>query len=249
MKTRICQYLVLLLAVAIGAVLAWPPPMPARHAGPASGELVVLLHGLARTSRSMETMQAALLDAGYATCNIHYPSTRHTVQALARDHVLPALQACGPERYRRVHAVSHSMGGILLRYLADQGAGPAWSRVVMLAPPNQGSELVDKLSAWPPFRWINGPAGAQLSTDPDSLPNRLGPVRGMHLGVIAGDAPVNPIYAYLITGADDGKVPVAATRVAGMADFTVLPVSHSFMMNDAAVIARTVHFLLRGAFP
>ena len=147
----------------------------------------------------------------------------------------------------RVHFVTHSMGGILVRDYLRRHAPPSLGRVVMLAPPNQGSELVDHLGALAVFGWINGPAGRQLGTGADSLPNRLGPV-GFPLGVIAGDWSWNPVYSAIIPGADDGKVSVARARIDGMADFVVVPHGHTFLMSAPDVIDEVLHFLRDGHF-
>src|ERR1035437_545512 len=99
----------------------------------------------------------------------------------------------------------------------------------MLAPPNQGSEVVDKLGRLSLFRWINGPAGQQLGTSGNSLPNQL-PVPPVEVGVIAGTRSINWFLSALIPGPDDGKVSVERTKLAGMADFAAVDTTHTFIM-------------------
>jgi len=208
-------------------------------------ERVVLLHGMGRTPRSMARMERGLREAGFDVENLGYPSTSRGVEDLARETLEPVFAAAGTTQ--RVHFVTHSLGGILVRVYAAARQPAALGRVVMLAPPNEGSELADALASNILYRAATGPAGQQLGTGSNSVPLRIGPVE-FELGVIAGSRTLNPLFSHIVPGLDDGKVSVDRARVEGMKDFLVVPSSHTWIMNDGEVIAQTVRFLREGRF-
>jgi pimeloyl-ACP methyl ester carboxylesterase len=208
-------------------------------------ECVILLHGLARTAASMQPLEQMLESAGYHVVNRGYPSRKETVDLLAMQAVEAALAEC--QAGARVHFVTHSLGGILVRAYLHTKRINRLGRVVMLAPPNQGSEVVDTLRSVPGFSVVNGPAGLELGTDADSVPARLGPV-DFELGVVAGTRSVNLLLSLLLPNPDDGKVSVESARVAGMADFVTVPSPHPFIMRSKLVHAHILHFLGHGRF-
>ena len=139
------------------------------------------------------------------------------------------------------------MGGILVRYMAKHGLLPNIHRVVMLSPPNKGSEVVDKLGELWAFEFINGPAGQELGTGSASLPLQLG-AANFEVGIITGNRSINLILSLLIDGDDDGKVSIERAKLDGMKDFLVIPASHTFIMQNLTAIEQTLYFLDHGVF-
>ncbi|HEY7884615.1 MAG TPA: alpha/beta hydrolase [Cellvibrionaceae bacterium] len=210
-------------------------------------QIVVMLHGLARSDNSMNKMQDAIAAQDFKTCNIAYPSRDFTIEVLAAEKVLPKVLECTGGSEAPIHFVTHSLGGILVRQISQIDSELTIGRVVMLGPPNGGSEVVDKLGDLALFRWINGPAGQQLGTSADATPRALGPV-DFELGIIAGKKSINLILSRLIPGKDDGKVSIENAKLEGMQDFLIVPVSHPFLMRDKYVIEQTLNFLQAGQF-
>lgn len=213
-----------------------------------NGETVVLLHGLGRGPASLWLQGNDLRAAGYEVIHVAYPSQRAAIEKLSEDALGPVF--ADRRDGRKVHVVTHSLGGILVRqYLHDHGVPASLGRVVMLAPPNAGSEIVDRLAKVRAYQWLNGPAGLDLGTDAAAAPARLGPLpAGVEVGVIAGDATWNPLFSALIPGPDDGKVSVARTHVAGEADHLVVPYSHTWLMNRRETRRQVAAFLRDGRF-
>lgn len=225
-------------------------PPPPRRPPPPIGErpLVVLLHGLARGQSSMTRMAAHLRRAGWDTWSRSYPSRRQPLEQLAGQLLEQLLAEAGG---RPLYAVTHSMGGIVLRHLGD--ARLRWQRLVMLAPPNQGSSLAADLAAHPRlgklYGWLYGPAGKSLAALPPSWPPPPAP-----FAVIAGTRHFslgNPTSwalrrRFAQDEPNDGTVSVAETRLEGMAAFAEVDATHTWIMNDARVQELAERFLARG---
>lgn len=207
-------------------------------------ECVIFVHGLGRTENSLDYMSREINKQGYLVINKSYPSTAETVEELAAKNIPDWIKIC--KGMEKINFVTHSMGGIMVRYFLEKMERPEnLGHVVMMAPPNHGSELVDNFGSFTSA--FLGPANAQLGTDSDSLPNQLGPA-DYSLGIIAGSETANPLTHFVFNEPNDGKVTVESSKLEGMADHIVVPYTHTFMMERSEVIGLVKTFLYKGKF-
>lgn len=205
---------------------------------------VILLHGIARTARSLRKLEKALQRAGFATLNLDYASRKRPLEALAEEIHLPV--AAFAQHHGPVHFVAHSMGGLLARLYISRHRPPRLSRIVMLGAPNGGSEVADFLQRLRIYRAIYGPAGSQLTT---KRPLASLVPADCEVGIIAGNRTLDPIASFLILPRpNDGRVSVESSKLAGMADHVIVGASHTGLTNHPAAIDQTIAFLSRGRF-
>jgi pimeloyl-ACP methyl ester carboxylesterase len=219
-----------------------------RRLRPTRDECVLLLHGLYRTAASMALIEHHLIRQGYGVINIDYASSRCDIQSVARGEVSAAVAAAKKHGYKRIHVVTHSLGALVIRaYLQDHRL-PAGSRIVMLAPPNQGSELADwAYQNFPKLRRVAGPAANQLGTRGRPFASRLHPV-SEPIGILIGEKSWNPLSSRILPGPDDGAVPLERAKLREMQDFMVVPCNHSSIILNKNVRYQIVRFLQSGRF-
>ena len=210
-------------------------------------ECVIVLHGLGRTAFSMSLIEEALNGEGYLVWNEGYPSRSENIEELSGTTIEEGLGFCDRHKARTVHFVTHSLGGILVRQYLQQNTIGNLGRVVMLSPPNHGSEIVDLLKDYTIYQFIMGPAAQQLGTDKNSLIEQLRPVKG-EIGIITGVSSSDPWFSPVIPGDDDGKVSVESAKLDEMSDFITVDNGHTFIMRDETVIRQILHFLRDGTF-
>lgn len=212
---------------------------------PVTGDYVVMLHGIARSSSHMQPLAEKLAKEGYDVINIDYPSTKYTLEELT-GIISKELSAYLTED-KPVNFIGYSMGGILVRAILAHHRPKKTGRVVLLAPPNHGSEVSDFLKHNWLYQKIYGPAGQQLTTNNKDTEKLLGEVN-YELGVIAGNSTIDPISSYIISGDDDGKVSIVSTKIKGMKDHIVVHSSHTFFPSNKDVQKQTIYFLKYGKF-
>jgi pimeloyl-ACP methyl ester carboxylesterase len=224
-----------------------------KHLKPMDGRAVIVLHGLIRSRKSMASLCKYLeKHGGYTVIDVSYPSTRRPMaehaQSLAR--LIENLDGID-----EISFVGHSMGNIVVRrYLHDQIDKKTGQlrekrikRMVMLAPPNQGSQLATALANNGAYSAINGKPGQELGAKWKELEKKLA-VPPFEFGIVAGGRGNDRGYNPALPGDDDGTVRVESTHLKGEADFVLVPVLHSFIMNDGRVHESTLRFLKKGHF-
>ena len=215
-----------------------------------ASEIVVMLHGLGRTPLSMLGASLWFKKAGYEVASIAYPSRRVGVEVAVRDFVAPEIENLLASRpVKKLHFVTHSLGDIVFRWWAALHAEKLpMGRAVLLAPPNNGSEIADQLLNCVVAKKILGPVLQDLRTDEDATPKRLGPVK-VETGVIMGDEANLPFFRQWLDSASDGVVTVEGGRIGGLVDFLVLPAGHTWIMWRPKVLHAAAHFIREGCFP
>lgn len=221
-------------------------PSPQLQAASGHDQCVILLHGLFRSALALKPMEWYLEREGYVVVNQGYPSLLYSIEDLADMAVNAGLQHCHALGLSRVHFVTHSLGGILVRQYSSRHPIPGLERVVMMGPPNQGSQVAQYYATLA----LPGPvppAITELGVGEASVPRALGPVN-FDLGVIAGNFRSTTWLPGFPDELSDGTVTVAEAVVPGMLDFLQMPVSHTFMIINPLVMQQVVHFLRHGEF-
>jgi len=217
------------------------------NAGPPSSDCVIVLHGLGRSADSMAKIEKNLSQNGYRVWNEDYPSLDASIETLADKYISLGVRKCMEGGAGNIHFVTHSMGGILVRQYLQSNKIDRLGKIVMLAPPNHGSEVTDHLKDASLYKSTMGPAGQQLTTEKSSKPNLLKPIPGV-IGVIAGSLTSDPWFSWMFEGPNDGKVSVESARLHEMSDFLVVEHGHTFIMNKKDVIQQILFFLEHGKF-
>jgi len=238
--------LIIVVCICIGLI---PKHLMATEPTPTSceKECVILLHGMGKGPSTMHRIERHLLSKGYKTVNLAYPSTSESIERIAEVHIPNAVAVCRLSPVDKIHFVTHSLGGIIVRQYLQANSLPEGSRLVMLAPPNRGSEVVDYVKDFFAYKWIHGPPGQELGTNPESALNKLKPI-DIEVGIIAGDKSLNPIFSALIPGPDDGRVSVERAKLEEMTDFLVISSTHTYITKNPAVLIQAAYFLEHGRF-
>ncbi len=192
-------------------------------------------------------MEKALLAEGFNVCRVDYPSTKYSIEALADTALTEAVRQCRAAGGDTLCFVGHSLGSILIRYFLQQNDVESLGKVVMISPPNHGSELVNKLAWSKPFRKFNGPGGMQLGAGEYDFIQTL-ELPDYNFAVIMSARSINPFESMLIPGKDDGRVSIESAKLDGMRDFVLVNSNHHVVMKKDETIKQVISYLKTGQF-
>lgn len=217
------------------------------------GDYVILMHALAKTSFSLRALATALSDEGYIVINVDYPSRKYNIEDLSEKFLAKIVKKSCANNKKRIHFVGSSLGAIVIRKYLQDHPQLSTGRVVQIAPPNRGSEVVDFMLSnavlGKVFKWFFGPAAMQLGAKKSSYVNQqLKKEMKCDVGVIAGDCCINPIASLIIKGESDGRVSIVNTKVKGMKDQVVVHSPHCFIASNSECIKQVSYFLSYGQF-
>ncbi len=201
---------------------------------------IVFVHGLWMNGLETLWLRRRLRGLGFAPSVFHYASLRAGVAQVVHDLSRYLAQWPPP-----VHLVGHSLGGVMLLRLFELRPDQPPGRVVLMGAPAAGSCAAQSVARWAIGPAVLGPlALAELT---GSGPRRWSQAR--ELGVIAGcgGRGLGRLVSRL-PGPNDGTVAVEETRVEGMTDHVVLPVTHTGMLISGDVARHVARFLQRGRF-
>ncbi len=212
-----------------------------------SSECISLLHGMGRSKNLMKEVEKYFLKQGYKVLNIDYPSTTKSIEFLANTFLDNIISTQIGLSIKKIHFVTHSLGGIIVRMYLQTHNLTKGSKIVMLAPPNHGSEVTDFIKNNMFYKYTTGEAGQRLTTNSTSLPHQLAELP-YDIGIIAGNKTLEPWFSLLFDGENDGKVSVKSTHLKEMKDFIVVPHAHTFIMSFNKVHRQIHNFLKHGVF-
>lgn len=213
-----------------------------------NSDRIILLHGLILFPATLAFLERYLERKGYEVLNIGYPSRKHGIDHLVAHYIAPQVMEFCDDAPGKIHFVTHSMGSIITRRLLQCYAIPTLGRVVMLAPPNQGSPMANFFSRFDFAKKILGPALGELTTHDCSFVKQLGPIQDFECGIITGNQNIIPLSSRVMPSPHDGLVSVEHAKIEGMKELLVKNTTHGTMIFNLKVFRQIVYFLNHGHF-
>jgi hypothetical protein len=212
---------------------------------------LVLRHGILLNRYFLLPAERFFRRLGYEVHNRSYPTTRKRIEEHARDladevrRIDEDLRRSG-EPYE-IHALTHSLGGLVLRYAATHFDIPRIRRAVLFVPPNRGSATARYFKDFFLYRWLfGGNAGRQLTEEPPGIFGEAGVPRDTEIGILAGNVRWK-LYPVPLDRPHDAIVSVSEAELPPF-PLKVLPYGHTPILFARKAWEEAAHFLEHGRF-
>lgn len=211
---------------------------------------VYLLHCYFCPAMVMDRIEKSCVKENFTTVNYHYKSISENLDTLGHE-LYREIKNSGIDS---VSFVTHSMGALVVRSMLQYSQldekFPDIFRIVMIAPPNHGSEMADFGSTVELLPNFLGPNLELMKTDSNSYVNNLPVPYRSEVGLIIGSlGSEKQGYNPFIKGDNDGLVTPASAKMGIEKDFAVVKEFHGLLPQRKIVCKLVVEFLKTGAFP
>ncbi len=208
-------------------------------------QLIFLIHGINSSPKDFKKMETAFKSYDYKVINFGYHSKVYTVNQIADNFLKRKIASVSQND--TINFITHSLGAIVLRAYLRDNKPKNIGKIVMIAPPNQGSEVANFFKDFFLYKIFYHKSGASLSYNGIkklALPN----CDNYFCGIIAGTHTQLPFFSIFIKGEDDGKISVERTKLKGMKDFITLPYPHDTILKKQETIIQCKEFIKNGKF-
>jgi hypothetical protein len=208
---------------------------------------IYLIHGFGGFQFTMNKIEKSIKNERYQTVNYGYKSF-NDLDTIGKQLYLQIKNS----NVDTISFVTHSMGALLVRsmlqYSANDKYFPKIFRIIMIAPPNRGTEIADFYSSFGIVNYFFGQNVKYMKTDSDSYANRLPKPYDSEIGIIAGIRGKKHGYNLFLNGDNDGGIKPEKTKIGIEKDYITVIGQHNFLLMKKYVSKLVIEFLKYGSF-
>lgn len=208
---------------------------------------IYLIHGYGGLGLEMEKIREAVQNEGFTTEIYVYKSLIDDVDSVS----LNLIQTIQKEKFDTVSFVTHSMGALVVRSMYEKldslSGFPFVHRIVMIAPPNNGSPIADFFSQFKFVKYIIGPNINNLTTNKITGASKY-PIPTCEVGLIAGSFGGKRGFNMFINSDNDGVLIPENTKMGIEKDVVFVKSWHVGLLFNKKVIRYVNNFIQQGKF-
>ena len=208
---------------------------------------VYLIHGFGGLGIELKELQKAISKEGYNNEIYSYPSLVLDVDSVGNT-LFDKIQR---ENFDTISFVTHSMGALVVRsiyeHLDSLTSFPFIHRIVMIAPPNNGSPVADFVAQFSFVKHIIGPNINNITTNPLTGAGKY-PIPTCEVGLIAGSYGKKKGFNIFVKGDNDGVLLPEQTKMGIEKDIAFIKSWHVGLLYNKTVKKYVISFLKQGVF-